>query len=183
MIHVVRRTTDELMPDRLASLRRLLSSAWPNDEDEDEAFTDDDFDHAIGGTHFLIERNGEIVSHASVVPRELHADGHVLRTGYVEAVATAAAHRRHGYATAVMTAVDEHIDRSFELGALGTGLLSFYGRLGWIVWRGPTFVRTADGPVRTPHDDGYVMVRPTPTTPTLDVAGPLSCDWRPGDVW
>jgi len=27
------------------------------------------------------------------------------------------------------------------------------------------------------------MVLRTPSTPALDEAAPISCDWRPGDVW
>jgi aminoglycoside 2'-N-acetyltransferase I len=182
MTGIVRRTTAEMSSGDLGVLRELFEVAWPAD-DPDEAFSEEDFEHALGGMHFLIEEDGLPVSHACVVERELHADGHPLRTGYVEAVATAPAFRRRGYATAVMRAVGEHVDRSYELGALGTGLLDFYRRLGWTVWRGPTSVRTAHGLVRTPDEDGFVLVRITPSTPPLDLAGQLSCDWRPGDVW
>jgi aminoglycoside 2'-N-acetyltransferase I len=44
-------------------------------------------------------------------------------------------------------------------------------------------VRTERGLVRTPEDDGNVLVRPTPTSPPLDLAAPISCEWRRGDVW
>jgi aminoglycoside 2'-N-acetyltransferase I len=37
--------------------------------------------------------------------------------------------------------------------------------------------------IGTPEEDGAVMVRMTPTTPELDLTAPISCDWRPGDVW
>ena len=38
--------------------------------------------------------------------------------------------------------------------------------------------------IGTPEEDGLVMVRRTPTTPSdLDLDAPISCDWRPGDVW
>jgi aminoglycoside 2'-N-acetyltransferase I len=39
------------------------------------------------------------------------------------------------------------------------------------------------GERRTPDEDGGVLVRLTPSSPDLDPAAPLSCDWRPGDVW
>ena len=71
----------------------------------------------------------------------------------------------------------------FELGALGTGRLHFYERLGWRTWTGPTSVRTPQGTQRTPDEDGYVMVLPTPSSPPLDLAARISCEWRPGDVW
>jgi aminoglycoside 2'-N-acetyltransferase I len=131
----------------------------------------------------VLELDGGIVAHASVVERELHVDGRPLRTGYVEAVATAANRQGRGLGSVVMADVTTYVRERFELGALGTGRVSFYERLGWLPWKGPTFVRTAEGPRRTPEDDGYVLVLPTPTSPQLDLTAPLSCDWRPGDVW
>jgi hypothetical protein len=50
-------------------------------------FTDDDWAHALGGTHAFIEADGDVVAHAAVVPRILDVGAHALRTGYVEAVA------------------------------------------------------------------------------------------------
>ena len=75
------------------------------------------------------------------------------------------------------------IRERFELGALGTGRHHFYERLGWLTWTGPAFVRTAEGTRRTPDEDGFILVLPTPASPQLDLAAPISCEWRPGDVW
>jgi aminoglycoside 2'-N-acetyltransferase I len=82
-----------------------------------------------------------------------------------------------------MADINAWIAEAFELGALGTGRHSFYGRLGWLTWRGPSFVRTTEGDRRTPEDDGFIMVRPTPTSPPIDFGAAISCEWRPGDVW
>jgi aminoglycoside 2'-N-acetyltransferase I len=101
----------------------------------------------------------------------------------VEAVATLPTHQRRGYGSAIMEQVGEHIDGTFRLGALGTGRHAFYARLGWIVWMGPTSVRTDRGLVPTPEEDGHVLVRLTSTSPYLDLSAPISCDWRSGDVW
>jgi aminoglycoside 2'-N-acetyltransferase I len=131
----------------------------------------------------VLELDGEVVAHASVVERELHVDGHPFRTGYVEAVATAPNRRGIGLGTLVMADVTSYVRDTFELGALGTGRHRFYERLGWLTWAGPTFVRTADGMQPTPEDDGSIMVLPTPSSPPLDVGGSISCDWRSGDVW
>ena len=131
----------------------------------------------------MLDLDGEIVAHASVVERELHADGHPLRTGYVEAVATAPDRQGTGLGSLVMADVTSYIRETFELGALGTGRHRFYERFGWLTWAGPSFVRTADGLRATPDDDGYLLVLGTPSSPPLDRTAAISCDWRPGDVW
>jgi aminoglycoside 2'-N-acetyltransferase I len=178
---VRRLPTDRLTPEELAQIRDLLWAAFPPGEEE---FSENDWQHAVGGQHFIAEVDGAIGSHASVVERELHVGGHPVRTGYVEAVATSPKLQGRGLGSAVMEAVNAHIVADYELGALGTGAHAFYERLGWQTWRGPTFVRTDGGQRRTPDEDGDILVLPTPTSPTpLDLDAPLSCDWRPGDVW
>lgn len=151
--------------------------------DEEERFTEDDWDHAVGGVHFVLAVEGRVIAHASVVERELHVDGRPLRTGYVEAVAVTPERQGAGFGSMVMSDVSTYIRESFELGALGTGRQRFYERLGWRAWAGPTSVRTADGIRRTPDEDGLILVLTTPTSPQLDPAAPISCDFRPGDVW
>ena len=158
----------------------LFRAAWKGQSD---GFTDEDWDHAVGGLHFLLEEDETIVAHASVVERELHTGGHRLATGYVEAVATWPSHQRRGHGSALMREVGEYVDETFELGALDTGSSAFYERLGWVVWQGPTFVRMDSGLLRTADEDGQVLVRLTPTSPELDLSAPISCDWRPGGGW
>lgn len=174
--------TADLTPRDLAAIRALLDAAFGTGE---EAFADADWQHAIGGTHFIVELDGEIVSHASVVQRTIEIDGRPLRTGYVEAVATAPGRHGEGLGSAVMTAASQHIRERFELGALGTGRHSFYERLGWETWRGPTSVRMPDGQrVRSPAEDGDVMILRTPRTPDrLDLDGPIAVDWRAEEPW
>ncbi len=125
----------------------------------------------------------EIVAHASVVEREIHVDGRPLRTGYVEAVATAPDRQGVGLGSVVMADVTSYVKEGFDLGALGTGRHRFYERLGWLRWAGPSSVRTPDGPRRTPDEDGHILVLTTPSTPRLDLTAPISCEWRAGDVW
>lgn len=171
--------TASLSADELAALRAMFAAAWL------VGFDDHDFAHALGGTHWLVEVDGAIVSHTSVVERELQAGGRPLRSGYLEAVATLPRHGRRGYGTRTVAAAGEYIRSRFELGALSTGRPSFYERLGWESWRGPTFVRMPDGTLRrTPDEDDGILIMRTPSTPAdLDTAAALSCDWRPGDVW
>jgi aminoglycoside 2'-N-acetyltransferase I len=133
--------------------------------------------------HFVIEAGGRIAAHALVVPRTLHLGGRTFRAGYVEAVATRPELQRQGLGSRLMSAVNEWIRDEYELGALGTGRHAFYQRLDWLTWRGPSFVRTATGDVPTPDDDGYILILPTPTSPSLELDARIVCEWRPGDVW
>jgi aminoglycoside 2'-N-acetyltransferase I len=173
-------STADLSAEDVRQLRELLWAAFPPGED---GFTEDDWLHAMGGTHFLADRHGAVVSHAAVIERELHVGGVPLRTGYVEGVGTRPEHQRRGYGTAVMRAATQHILDGYEFGALGTGEHGFYERFGWVTWQGRAYVRTPDGPERTPDEEGYIMVLRTPSTSELDLEASISCDWRPGDVW
>lgn len=151
--------------------------------DEEERFTQDDWDHAVGGVHFVLAHEGQVIAHASAVERELHIGGRPLRTGYVEAVAVVPEHQGVGCGSALMGEVTSYVRDAFQLGALGTGRQRFYERLGWQVWAGPTFVRTTDGLRRTPDEDGFILVLRTAASPPFDLSESLSCDFRPGDVW
>jgi aminoglycoside 2'-N-acetyltransferase I len=171
------RHTADLTDAELSAVRHLLDEAFDGD------FGDHDWRHALGGTHALVHVEGRLVGHGSVVQRQLAHGGRVLRAGYVEAVAVAPGRRREGIATAVMEALEAVVRADHDLGALsasedGAGL---YAARGWLLWEGPTSVLTAEGPRRTPEDDGSVYV--LPGAGALDPRGELSCDWRDGDVW
>jgi aminoglycoside 2'-N-acetyltransferase I len=174
--------TSDLTSAELATIRSLMDVAFDTG-DEEEQFTDEDWVHSLGGTHFVLDLDGILITHASVVEREIQIAGRVLRTGYVEAVATAPDRERAGFGSVVIEAVTSFIGGSFELGVLGTGRHHFYERFAWETWAGPAFVRTSDGPLRTPDDEGYLMVLRTPTSPRFELTEPISCEWRPGDVW
>jgi aminoglycoside 2'-N-acetyltransferase I len=171
--------TDELGIAALAQILDLCRACWPDGE-----FTADDFDHALGGRHFLAEFEGRVVSHACVVPRVLEVDGRQFQTGYVEAVATLPRLRRQGLASRLMAAANLHIQAAYELGALSTGEPGFYERLGWRRWAGETWARERGGSLtRTSDEDDGIMVVATPRTPALRLTERLTCEWRPGDVW
>jgi aminoglycoside 2'-N-acetyltransferase I len=179
--------SQELSASELSALRTLFAEAWPS-EHADGGFSDEDWTHAFGGLHLIVEDEGSIVSHASVVPRRLMTQGRSWRTGYVEAVSTRPHMQRHGFASMVMREATAFIDERYDLGALGTGLPTFYSRFGWVVWAGPTSAMPPDGgsggaPARTPEEDGAVMVHLTARSTGIDTAAELTCDWRPGDVW
>jgi aminoglycoside 2'-N-acetyltransferase I len=61
--------------------------------------------------------------------------------------------------------------------------MSHVGELICERWRGSTFVNSPSGAVRTPDDDGGVMILKTPRSPELDLDAAIVCDWRTGDVW
>jgi aminoglycoside 2'-N-acetyltransferase I len=174
-------SSGDLTPPEVSAIRGVLDAAfWV---DPDERFTDDDWDHALGGLHLVADVDGVIVGHAAVVPRTLYIRDRPVRTGYVEAVATAPDQQGRGIGTQLLTLAGEHISEAYELGALGTGSHGFYERFGWRTWSGPSSVRTQQGERRTPDDDGYIMVLETPSSPPLDLAAPIGCEWRGGDVW
>ena len=173
--------TDELSAAEVDQVRAILLAAF--EKDEHGGFAEEDWEHALGGTHFLLELDGEIVTHASVVQRSLRVAGVPIRTGYVEAVATAPGHQGRGFGSAVMHEVNTLIAAEFDLGALGTGSQGFYERLGWQIWRGHAYVRMQAGDEPTPAEDGYIMVLLTPSSPAVDLEASISCEWRPGDVW
>lgn len=178
---VVRRVASrDLSTTEVAAIREIL---WAAFETGEEAMTEEDWMHALGGIHFLLEVDDRIVAHAAVVEREIQVDGRPFRTGYVEAVATAPDRQGMGLGSRLMRDVSDHVRARFELGALGTGRHRFYERLGWRTWSGPSSVRTQAGLRPTPDDDGYILVLTTPATAALDLSAPISCDWRVGDVW
>jgi len=181
LVQLRQAASDQLRPGDVTAIRAVL---WAAFADDDDGMTEEDWEHALGGTHVIAEIAGRIVGHASVVARDIRVDGRPLHTGYVEAVAVEPALQRRAIGTALMRDVGTMILDAFELGCLGTGSPEFYERLGWRRWQGPTAVRTAAGEVRTPDDDGGIMILETPRTPAgLDLSGTISCEWRPGDVW
>jgi aminoglycoside 2'-N-acetyltransferase I len=170
---------DELGAADLAQLLDLFAACWPDGD-----FTADDVNHALGGVHWLADVGGRVIGHASVVPRRFDVDGQRLLVGYVEAVATHPRWQRRGVASALLEQANAHIRDQYDLGALSTGLHAVYASTGWERWQGSSFVLTAAGFEPTPDEDDGIMILRTPRTPAgLDVAGPIACDWRAGDVW
>ena len=160
----------------LSRVRRLLAASFG------PRFSDEDWRHALGGWHVLVMHGPVVVSHAAVVPRELHVDRVAVNAGYVEAVATDPERQGQGLGTLAMLGAGEVLMSEFDVGALSTGAHHFYERLGWERWRGPTYVRRRDGIFRTPdEDDGIMVLRFGSTRPDLSLA--ISCEARPGDDW
>ena len=106
-VRLRRLTTGELSADEVSEIRSVLDAAFG--DDEEERFTDHDWDHAVGGLHVVVDVDGEIVAHGSVVERALEIDHHPMRTGYVEAVATTPLRQGRGHGTSVMRAIGDEI--------------------------------------------------------------------------
>lgn len=140
------------------------------------------FNTFVDATHVLGYYDGSLVSHALWVTRNLQVGtSPLLRTAYVEAVATEQTYRNRGFATAIMKRVADEI-QGFDLAALSPFSVAYYERLGWELWRGPLFIRTESGLLPSP-DDEEVMILRLSGTPDLDLSAPLSAEWREGKLW
>ncbi|MCZ0208203.1 GNAT family N-acetyltransferase [Streptomyces achromogenes] len=169
--------TADLDAAGLREIRALLDHAFDGD------FSDEDWDHGLGGVHALIEDAEGLAAHGALVMRRVRHRGRWLRTGYVEAVAVRADVRRTGLGGRVMDGLERVLDRAYDLGALSAsdeGALLYAAR-GWQCWPGQVHALSPEGIVRLPDEEGGVYVRPAPGAP-LDLAGELVLDWRDGDV-
>lgn len=117
------------------------------------------FDTFGAAMHVLGYYDQTLVSHAMWVTRWLQPGTlSLLRTAYIEMVATAQEYRGRGFAFAVMHRVAREI-QDFDLGALCPSSVDYYARLGWERWRGPLFIRRDDGPVPTLEDEVVIILR------------------------
>jgi aminoglycoside 2'-N-acetyltransferase I len=161
----------------LSDIRRLMVEAFTG------GFSDDDWQHALGGHHVVILVDGTVVAHAAVVPRHIDVGDRRFAAGYVEGVAAAPGRQGHGLGSLAMAELTSIVRDRFEFGALSTDRHSFYERQGWERWRGPTFVRSGGAAVRTPDEDDGIMVLRFGPSAAVDLASAISCEARPGDDW
>ena len=135
-----------------------------------------------GGRHFLAYRGRELVSHAVVTTRWVQPEGHqVMRTAFVDAVATLPACQGRGYATATLSRLAAEIG-DYEIGCLQTDRVAFYEGRGWELWRGSLAGRGDDGLIPTPQQRGVMVLR-LPWTPSVDLANELTIECQPGRIW
>ncbi|MEP6759877.1 MAG: GNAT family N-acetyltransferase [Sporichthyaceae bacterium] len=167
----------DVPPALLIDLRQLLIDAFEGD------FSDDDWQHTVGGWHVIGSEGGAVVSHAAVVPRTIGVGDVVFAAGYVEAVATTPHRQRQGLGSQVMAEGAVVIRREFDLGVLSTSRADFYRQMGWQRWQGPTFVRDGAQLVRTEDEDDGIMVLRFGPSQAIDLEAPISCDARSGDDW
>jgi aminoglycoside 2'-N-acetyltransferase I len=140
-----------------------------------------------GSTHVLgQDGDGRVVSHAEWVTRWLQpAALPLLRTAYIEAVATHPSHQRKGLATMLLQRIAHELtaDPAWDLAALSPSYGPFYARLGWEAWKGPLAIRHEGRMEPTPADEEVMIFRLPRTPPTLDVTSLLTAEWRAGEPW
>ncbi len=177
MLLIRRFPTAAASVEQLVQIHALMLDAFAGD------FDAEDWEHTLGGTHVVALDGDVAVAHAAVVARVLEVDGRPFRTGYVEAVATLPARHGEGIGSLVMHDVAEIVTGDFELGGLGTGRHSFYERVGWERWQGPTYARHGSELVRTEEEDDGVMVLRFGPSASVELTAAISCEERPGDDW
>jgi len=136
-----------------------------------------------GGWHFLAYLGELLVSHALVTTRWLQTEDHsLLKTAYIDAVATLPAYQGQGYGSALMRQLARDIDHEYVIACLETDRETFYKRLGWQTWRGPLAGRSEQGLIPTPEQRG-IMVLTLSQTPPLDLDSALSIECQTGRIW
>lgn len=136
----------------------------------------------VDPVHVLGYWDEKLVTHALWVTRYLQPEGlPMLRTAYLEAVATNPDFQYRGFASLIMRKVVEEI-QDFDIAGLAPFSVDYYARLGWELWRGAMFERKEDGLVASPADE-EVMIYRLPKTPALDLDAAISVEWREGEVW
>lgn len=170
--------THELGPDRLRALRAMLDTAFDGD------FSDEDWDHTLGGLHAWAEDAHGIAAHGSLVMRRVLHRGRSHRIGYVEGVAVRAGLRRQGLGGRVMAELERAIDGAYAFGALSASDAgaALYTARGWRLWRGRIETLGPAGIVRLADEEDSTYLRPAAGRPLPDPADPLVFDWRDGDV-
>ncbi|MEI5101391.1 GNAT family N-acetyltransferase [Streptomyces sp. PmtG] len=159
----------------VTAARALMDLAFEGD------FSDEDWDHGLGGMHALVhDAEGLLLAHGSVVARRVLHNGRSLRVGYVEAVAVRPDRQRQGLGGRVMTALEEIVDRAYDLGALSPseGAEKLYRAHGWQTWTGTVGTLAPWGTELMPDEDPPMLWHAD-----LDPAHPLLIDWRDGDVF
>jgi len=167
--------TCDLDPTELRAARALMDEAFDGD------FSDQDWDHGLGGVHALVhDESGLLLAHGSVVQRRIVHNGRSLRTGYVEAVAVRPDRQRQGIGGQVMGALERVIDRAYAVGALSAsdeGQRLYLGR-GWQEWKGSVGTLGPQGVIHMPDEDPPLL-----WGADLDPVHELLIDWRDGDVF
>ena len=146
-----------------------------------------DFSHLFyylpaDGLHFIATFDEEIVSHAVVTTRWVQPEWRpMLRTAYVDTVATLPAYQQRGHGRAVMRELAANIS-AYDIACLKTDRTAFFERLGWERWRGPRAGRSGNELIPTP-DQANTMILRLARTPPLDLDRLLTIEMQAGRIW
>jgi aminoglycoside 2'-N-acetyltransferase I len=171
------RHTEQLSEEELDELKAMLKAVFGT-----ERYTDESWEHCLGGIHYLLRYGDRLVAHGALVPRYLRQGGRVLRGVYGESMATLNDWRNFGFGSAIVAMATAEIRRNYDIGVFAASRYGFYQRLGWDKWRGPTFVETEHGIEPKGPDRGAVMFR-LPDHSTVDPDADLTTISRSGDDW
>jgi aminoglycoside 2'-N-acetyltransferase I len=134
------------------------------------------------GLHFIAYMDEQVVSHAAVTTRWVQPERRpILRTAYVDTVATLPAYQRRGYGSAVMRELTANIS-AYDIACLKTERTDFFERLGWQRWRGPRASRSGSELIPSPDQQNIMILRLT-KTPPLDLDRLLTIDMQAGRNW
>ena len=175
-LHIILRRTSELGDAERQAVVQVCTAAHQHDFSELFGFLPPE------GLHVLGYIGDQLAGHAVVTTRWLQFEhGLLLRTAYVDAVATEPTYQRLGVGSAVLRALAEAIG-DYDIACLETDRESFYDRLGWEEWRGPTAGRSDEGLVPTPQQTGIMILR-LPRTPELALDGLLTIECQGVRIW
>ena len=152
------------------------------------AHQEDDFKNLFsyvpsGGLHFLAFHDEHLVSHAMVTTRWLQPEGQpLLKTAYIDAVATLPTQQGLGHGSAVMRHLARTIDDEYVIASLETDRVEFYERLGWQLWRGSLAGRSEQGLIPTPEQNGIMILRLS-QTPALNLDSTLTIECQDERIW
>ena len=132
--------------------------------------------------HVLAFLGDQLVGHAVVTTRWLQVgDSPLLRTAYVDAVATSPEYQGRGVGRAGMRHLVSVV-ADYDIACLETEHRAFYEHLGWEEWRGPLAGRSDEGMIPTPDQRGIMILR-LPGTPALDPDALLTIEAQPARIW
>jgi aminoglycoside 2'-N-acetyltransferase I len=152
-----------------------------------DAHKEDDFQNLFSylpseGLHILAFLDDQLIGHAVVTTRWLQAgDLPLLRTAYVDAVATSPEFQGRGVGRAVIRHLASVVT-DYEIACLESERRAFYEHLGWEEWRGPSAGRSEEGLIPTPDQRGIMILR-LPRTPALDLDALLTIEVHPARIW
>jgi aminoglycoside 2'-N-acetyltransferase I len=170
--------TYQLSPAELAEIRALMDDAFEGD------FSDEDWDHSLGGLHALVRDDKGIAAHGSVIMRRVLHGGRSYRIGYIEAMAVRPDRRRQGLGSRVMAELERVVDGAYEFGALSASDdgAQLYRARGWQLWQGRVEALGPDGVVHLPDEEDSTYLRSAAGRPLPQPPAALLFDWRDGDV-